>query len=93
MSGPMAGRVAFVTGGGAGLPAYAASKHGVIGLTQAGALSCAASGVRVNAVCPVGVNTHMRLESFGGDAEGPRSSPARPWPSTAACARAEPEPT
>ena len=51
----------------AGLPAYVASKHGVVGLTKSAALECAARGVRINCVCPGSVRTPM-LEGFmGGD--------------------------
>lgn len=47
----------------AGLPAYVASKHGVVGLTRAAALEYAARGVRVNCVCPGSTRTPM-LEAF-----------------------------
>jgi NAD(P)-dependent dehydrogenase (short-subunit alcohol dehydrogenase family) len=50
----------------AGLPAYVASKHGVIGLTRAAALEYSAKGIRVNCVCPGTVRTPM-LEAFTGD--------------------------
>lgn len=45
-----------------GLPytvAYSASKHAVVGITKGLAIEVAATGVRVNAVCPGHVNTPM----------------------------------
>jgi 3-hydroxybutyrate dehydrogenase len=41
------------------IAAYAASKHGVLGLTRSVALEVAAAGVTVNAICPGYVDTDM----------------------------------
>ncbi len=46
----------------ANTPAYTASKHGVVGLTQVAALENAGHGIRVNAVCPGFIETPMVMD-------------------------------
>ncbi|MEQ6120744.1 SDR family oxidoreductase [Reichenbachiella sp. MALMAid0571] len=49
-----------------GIPAYVASKHGIVGLTKTTALEYAKQGIRVNVVCPGVIKTPM-IDRFTGN--------------------------
>ncbi|MDI6858289.1 MAG: SDR family oxidoreductase [Dehalococcoidia bacterium] len=52
------------------IPAYVASKHGVIGLTKTAALEYATTGIRINVVCPGVIRTPMVERFAGGSPQG-----------------------
>ena len=54
----------------AGLPAYVASKHGVIGLTKTAAVEFASSGIRINVVCPGSCRTALTERVLGPELNG-----------------------
>jgi len=53
-----------------GQAAYAAAKHGILGLTKSAALDYADQGIQINAICPGIIETPMMGRFSGGTPEG-----------------------
>lgn len=65
---------------GAGPLAYSTAKAGVINLTRAAALELAEHRIRVNAVCPGGINTPLLNQGVNEAAVGQILDTIQPWP-------------
>ena len=70
----------------AGIGAYAAAKHGVIGLTKVAALDYAEKGIRVNALAPGPILTKPEMERAGIGQYVPMKRMGRPEEVAAAAA-------
>ena len=64
------------------LPAYTATKHGVLGLTRSVGLGYAIDGIRCNCVCPGDMETPMIVQYWNatGDPEGAKAEMASHYP-------------
>lgn len=62
------------------LGGYSAAKHGVVGLTKTAAVEYGPIGIRINAICPGGVDTNMtkHLDINDPEQNGPLRRPALP---------------
>src|SRR5688500_6420435 len=65
---------------GAGPAAYSAAKAGVISITRSAALELAADRIRVNCVCPGGINTPLLGQGASSEAVGQVLDHIQPWP-------------
>jgi len=65
--------------GGDGPQAYSAAKAAVINLTRAVAIELAPDRIRVNCICPGGINTPL-LHRGSPEAMGEMLDKAQPWP-------------
>lgn len=59
---------------------YGASKHAVVGLSRSAALQYACQGIRVNVVCPSGVQTPMAERIIASFPDGPPSAAGARYP-------------
>ena len=59
------------------LAAYAAAKHGVVGLTRTAAVEYARKGIRVNCICPAFTKTDMVMEPLKSSPHGAEAAEQR----------------